>query len=121
MSKLSEYLALVPEGLKNIDGVLNGLKNNLKLELGNIPIEHEEEILRRRLICSTCPFMSKNAVAAGTYVTARTDEHCIMCGCPIKTKTSSLYANCGIETYNIKNPDNQIPLKWEKYKPNDKD
>lgn len=117
MSKLTEYLKLLPAGAKNIGAVVEGLRNSIKLEYGTIPQEHEDEIIRRRLICSECPFMSVNAVKAGTYTTKRNDEHCSLCGCPIKTKTSSLQANCGIETYNKNNPNNQLPLKWVAYKP----
>lgn len=116
MSKLSEYLALIPAGLHNISGVVDGLRNQLKLELGTIPQEDEDEIIRRRLICSTCPFMSVNAVRAKTYSTSRNDEHCTQCGCPILTKTASLQSNCGIENYNMQNPNNPLPLKWEKFK-----
>lgn len=116
MSKLSEYLNLIPGGLKNMNALVDGLKNELKMELGTIPDDEQDEIVRRRLICSTCPFMSKNAVKAGIYQTKRTDEHCIHCGCPIKTRTASLLANCGIEAYNIKNPSQPMELKWETYK-----
>ena len=119
MSKLTEYLSLIPDGVKNLSGVVDGIRNDIKLKNGTLPQDQEDEIVRRRLICATCPFMSANAVKAGTYSTSRKDEHCTMCGCPTDTKTASLLANCGIETYNIKNPNNKLPLKWEKYKPNE--
>lgn len=120
MSKLSEYLALVPEGFKNITEVIDGLRNQLKMELGTIPKAHEEEIIRRRLICDACPFLSTNATKAGVYFSARKDEHCTMCGCPKATRTASLEAECGIATYNAnpQNINNKLPLKWEAYKPN---
>ena len=117
MSKLTEYISLIPDGLKNLPAVITGIRNNIKLELGELSQEEEDEIIRRRLICQACPFMSTNAVKNGTYTTAREDEHCTMCGCPIKTKTANLNTNCGIETYNARNLDNQLQLKWEKYKP----
>lgn len=116
MSALSEYLALIPGGLKNIGNVVEGLRNQIKMEYGNIPQEDSDEIVRRRLICNDCPFMSKNAVKNGTYFTKRVDEHCTMCGCPLDTRTASLHAPCGIDTYNQKNPNNQLPLKWDKFK-----
>jgi hypothetical protein len=119
MSKLTEYLKLIPAGIDNLPAVVEGIRNNVKLENGTLTQDEEDEIIRRRLICSTCPFMSLNAVAAGTYKTNRTDAHCTMCGCPIKTKTASLASDCGIATYNARNLDNQLQLKWEKYKPNE--
>jgi hypothetical protein len=85
------------------------------------------------LICSTCPFSSSNAVSDGYNPNGRFDEHCIMCGCTITRKTSSLSANCGIDCcnanslsncdckkkslkeYNKKNQIN-LPLKWLAYK-----
>ena len=116
MSKLTEYLYLIPEGLKNIGPIVNGLRNQIRMEIGIIPPEHEDEIIRRRLICADCPFMSVNAIKMGTYITSRTDVHCTGCGCPIETRTASLESECGLANYNIQNPNNQIPLKWEKYK-----
>lgn len=117
MSKLTEYLKLLPAGINNINAVVEGLRNNVKLEHGLLPPDEQDEIIRRRLICSTCPFMSTNAVANGVYTTKRTDEHCMLCGCPIVTKTSSLRSNCGIEAFNNKNPQTPLPLNWEAYKP----
>lgn len=116
MSKLTEYLALIPDGLKNLGGVVEGFRNQIKMELGTIPKEDEDEIIRRRLICSTCPFMSVNAIRNGIYTTQRTDKHCTMCGCPLETRTASLQSECGIANYNMQNPNNQLPLKWEKFK-----
>lgn len=116
MSKLTEYIALIPNGIKNLNSVVDGLRNQLKMELGTLPQEDEDEIIRRRLICNDCPFMSINALKAGTYTTKRTDVHCSMCGCPLSTKTSSLQSECGIANYNIQNPNNPLPLKWEKFK-----
>lgn len=116
MSKFSEYIKLIPKGLKNLDKIIEGINNQVKMELGTLPETDENVIIGRRLICEYCPFNSKNATTAGWYVSSRTDEHCVHCGCPIKTKTASLDANCGIEEYNKQNPNFQIPLKWEKVK-----
>lgn len=116
MSKLSEYIKLVPNGLKNIDKVIEALTNQVKMELGTLPKEEQEVIIGRRLICQTCPFNSKNAVLMGFYKTERTDEHCIHCGCPIITRTASLESNCGIEEYNKKHSENKLTLKWSKIK-----
>lgn len=112
MSKIKEYLALIPKGIHNIPQIVEALTNQVKIELGTIPQEDLEIIVGRRLICKTCPFMSKNAVKLGVYSTDRDDEHCIHCGCPIVTRTASLDTSCGIEEYNEENPDNPLKLKW---------
>ena len=121
LGRFIEYLKLVPKGIKNADKILEGIINNVKLEAGSLPEEEQAEIIRRRLICATCPFTSSNAVVnkALNYKTDRPDEHCIHCGCPIMTKTASLSANCGIEIFNAKNPETPMPLKWTAYKTND--
>lgn len=116
MSKLTEYLKLIPKGIKNIDQVVEGLMNNAKIELGTIPQEDLEIIVGRRAICSQCPHNSKNAQAMHLYKTEREDEHCIHCGCPLATLTASLEAECGLHVYNEKNINDKIPLKWEKIK-----
>lgn len=116
MSKLSEYIALIPKGLKDIPNIVSGIKNEIEMELGILPADEEEEIIRRRLICSECPYMSENAIKAGWYKTAREDKHCTMCGCPLGIRTASLDKDCGIETFNTNNPERAIPLKWEKFK-----
>lgn len=117
MSFITEYLKLIPKGIKNFDKVFEGFKNQVKIELGTIPEEDLTVITARRIICSTCPFLSTNATKLGIYKTDRTDEHCIHCGCPIKTRTASLESNCGIETYNELNPEvPPLQLKWTKTK-----
>lgn len=83
--------------------------------------EEQIEIIKRRLICAACPFMSSNAVSNPSlnYKTKRIDQHCIWCGCPIEVKTASLSANCGIEDYNEEHPDQPMDLKWKAFiKPN---
>lgn len=116
MSKLTEYLKLIPSGVKNLPQIVEALTNQVKIELGTIPQEDLETIVGRRAICKTCPFMSKNAVHMGIYTTSREDEHCIHCGCPISTRTASLDTNCGIEEYNQENPETPLTLKWHKTK-----
>jgi hypothetical protein len=121
MSIYTEYLKLVPRGLKNIDGVIEGIKNNIKLNNGSLPEDLQEEILKRRLICQYCPFMSENAKTSKEYFelfnehynSQRTDEHCSICGCPLSTRTASLSSNCGLEHYNNTH-ENKIELKWQK-------
>lgn len=112
MSKFSELIKLVPKGIKNLDKIIEGTVNIAKMEFGTISQEDLEIIVCRRVICATCPFMSKNAEEMGVYKTDRSDPHCIHCGCPISTKTASLESNCGLEDYNANNKGNEITLKW---------
>ena len=123
MSKLSEYLALIPRGIKNFPQILEAVKNKTMMEFGTLSIDRREIIIGRRLICATCPYMSVNAKKGFViedrerqlYKSDREGEHCIWCGCPVSTKTSSLESRCGIETYNEEYGTN-VPLKWDKVK-----
>ncbi len=119
MSKLSEYLALIPRGMKNIPQLLEAVSNQAKMELGTLSKDKLEVIIGRRMICVTCPYMSKNAVngyeiegKTHFYKTDRDDSHCIWCGCPINSKTASLDSKCGLHDYNIENGKNE-PIKWD--------
>jgi hypothetical protein len=120
MSILGEYLRLIPKGMKNFDKVVDGIVNNVKLNNGTLSQDKQEIIAVRRLICHTCPYMSTNAKRLGFYKSDRIEEHCSMCGCELSLKTASLDSNCGIETHNEENPNNQLPLKWIKTNYNDK-
>ena len=115
MSKLSEYIQMIKDGIPNIGQILEGVTNQVRMEFNTIPEDEQDEIIRRRLICETCPLMSVNAVKLGTYNTKRTDKHCTACGCPISTRTASLTSDCGIDVFNKANPNNTMPLKWEAY------
>jgi hypothetical protein len=114
MNKLYELAALIPKGLSNLDKVIEGNINSIKLENGHLSSSQVEEIARRRAICAECPLMSNNAKELG-YKTRRVRPFCTACGCPTKTKTASLTSNCGIEELNKQNPDNQLPLRWAAY------
>lgn len=90
------------------------------MEFRSIPKETRDVIIGRRMICLTCPYMSKNAVKGyeidgkwDVYMTNRSDEHCIWCGCPVSTRTASLDSGCGIEIYNVENG-KDVSLKWNK-------
>lgn len=115
MSKLTEYIEMVKNGIPHIGKIVEGISNQVKMEFGSIPQDEQDEIVRRRVICETCPLMSVNAVRLGTYATTRIDPHCTICKCPISTRTASLSSDCGIDVYNKANPDNQMPLKWTAY------
>lgn len=129
MSKIIEYLKLLPEGLKNAPAVLEGIVNTVKMEYGALDDAKKEEIIRRRVICQGCPFMSKNAthsseyeeVVGKHYSSDREDEHCTFCGCPIETRTAALIKPCGIATWNKNHKDRQLTLKWESYGKSNKD
>lgn len=123
MSKLTEWLNLIPSGIANLPKVIDAISTQVALEHGTLPEDQQQEIARRRLICAGCPYMSENAktseeylkVAKKPYETKRDDEHCAFCGCGIALRTSGLSSDCGIETYNKKNKKAPLPLKWESY------
>jgi len=121
MSKISEYLKLIPKGLPNSISIIQGIVNNVQLKYGTLPEEAKDEIVRRRICCTTCPFNNTNAqiseeyfnVTTTHYKTKRTDFHCAMCSCPLEIRTASLYANCGIESWNEDHPLEELELKWK--------
>lgn len=115
MGIITEYIKAVAQALKHPDKVIEGWVNDAKFERGELAEDEAQEVIRRRAICETCPFMSRNAIAAGNYASDRPDDHCIHCKCPITKKTASLESNCGIESYNRKFPNRPMPLKWEVY------
>lgn len=128
MSRLKEYLALLPEGLKNPKKVLEGIYNDVLLKNRALPKEEQNEIIRRRVICESCPFMSRNTeftddyekLVGCKYKTDRKEKHCSSCGCPLDTKTASLSSDCGLTVLNAKFPNKAVPLKWQAYKLNEK-
>lgn len=129
MSKFTEYLKLIPRGLPNSKQILESIVTDVQMRLGKLPEKEQSEIIRRRLICATCPFMSKNATTSleytrltgKSYITKRDDAHCSFCGCELNMRTRALSSNCGIEVWNKNNPDNTLPLKWTKFKEDGKE
>jgi hypothetical protein len=119
MSKFLDYLKLVPQGLKNPLQVIEGFWNDYNFE--NLPKDEVEEIVRRRLICETCPFNSINAktsqeykdIFGQNYDGGRDELHCSICSCGVKKKTAALSDDCGMDS-NTKTM--SLPLKWTKYK-----
>lgn len=120
MSAFSEYMKLIPKGIQNADKIVKGIINSTNLE--NLPEEQKDEIIKRRVICQGCPYMSENAKTSPefyellgyNYTTARPDKHCTFCGCPLSFRTASLEKNCGIEDWNEANPTHPLELKWNK-------
>ena len=115
MSSISEYLKLIPIGFKNRDKVIEGTINAVRMHFGILPKGEQDEIVRRRLICHTCKYQSENAKEEG-YTTNRIDAHCILCNCPISSKTASLQSMCGADVWNQNHPKEQLPIKWDVYK-----
>lgn len=126
MSKYLEYAKLAFRGIKDIDKIAESVLTQVKLSHGNLPEDEQEEIAKRKLICHSCPFYSLNLKTSDEeYVklynekfqfNGRDDEKfCGICGCPEKTKVSSLSSNCGLEYYNEKHPNIKQKLKWKSY------
>ena len=113
MSKLGEYIKMFGKGLAHPQQVVEGITNSVKMEYGLLPEDEQEEIIRRRLICSECPMMSKNRE---NFTTTRTEDFCTLCSCPILTKSASLNSSCGAKTYNERHPEDPKPVLWEAYK-----
>ena len=104
MSKLSEWMGLIPKAIANPEKIIEGMINSVKNEFKLLSEEEQEEIVRRRLICNSCPLNSINGKTSEEYKTLygenyktdREDLHCACCGCNIALKTSSFGSNCGL-------------------------
>ena len=118
---LNDYLKLIPKALGEPKLVLAGWINDAKMRNNLLTEEEVDIIVKRRLTCSTCPFMSNNAktsseykeLTGSNYVDSKIFEHCSLCGCPLTKKTASLESNCGVEDWNEENPNKQLELKWK--------
>ena len=122
MSKFTEYLKLIPSGIPNGISIIKALSNDVKMENNSLDEDKVNIILRRRLICKSCPLMSLNTLKDQTqykslfdkeFETEReNEEFCTICGCPTKTRTAALDKKCGLESYNKNNTNNIQDLKW---------
>lgn len=123
MSTITEYLKLLPRAIPNADKIVKAIITDVQFRKGSLPEHEKAELVRRRVICKGCPFMSENARTSEEYLTltgnhyssVRNEPHCSFCGCGINKRTASFTSDCGIETWNSDHPDKQIPLKWTKY------
>lgn len=107
---------MLPKALQHPKEVVEGWVNIAKMEFNTLPEDQVEVIVRRRLICSECPFMSENAKKLSNYKSSREDKHCILCSCPIISKTASLDSICGAKYYNDTHVDKpQLEVKWHSY------
>lgn len=125
IKKINSYLNLIPKGLKTPLKIIEGISNEIKSEFNLLTEEEQNEILRRRLICQSCPFYSLNVINNDLeyqklynkkFDDKREGKFCGICGCPESIRTSSLSADCGLDDYNKENPNNIQELKWTKYK-----
>jgi len=114
MSKLTEYIDLLGKGIKHPKAVIEGWVNVARMELGDLPKDQLEEVVRRRLICGACPFMSENAQKLTGYKSSREDKHCTLCSCPIISKTASMTSACGAKYWNETHT-KQLEVKWLPY------
>lgn len=120
---LKNLIQLIPSAWENKEKILEGVVNSVKLEHNLLSEDEQEEIIRRRIICESCPLNSINAkiseeykkLFGENYSNDRKDLHCAVCSCNVKLKTSSLGSNCGLTYYNENNPENKQELKWKTY------
>lgn len=125
--RIKNYITLIPKALKHAPQILEGIVNSVRLDSGTLPVEEQDEIIKRRVICRLCPFNSDLAKTSSEYQElyngqhyndgeSRPDFHCAICACNIDWKTAALDETCGISFYNDINWKNRQPLKWNKFK-----
>lgn len=118
LKTVKDYTEAVINGITNGDKIIEALIISAKVKNGSGEITPEElaEILRRKEICESCQFNSKNATAKGTYSSTLAYTHCCLCKCRIGYEDSKEYClscNCGAEAFNEANPHlKPIEVKW---------
>lgn len=122
MSRFTEYLKLIPSGIPNGISIIKAIANDIRMENESLEQDKVDIILKRRLICKSCPLMSLNVLKDQTeykelfgkeFETDReNEEFCTSCGCPTKTRTAALDKKCGLEYYNNNYKNNVQNLKW---------
>ena len=121
MNPFKEYVTMSLKGIKSIDKVIEGVATSTLKSFDMLSDEKKQIISDRMDLCFDCPFNSRNAptsdeykqLTGDHYVTTRRELHCSLCGCVCTLKVASLSSNCGIEYWNLRNPQKQLPLKWE--------
>lgn len=53
--KTENLLKILPKIITNAPQIIEGVSNQVKMHYGTLPEDEQEEIIRRRLICSQCP------------------------------------------------------------------
>lgn len=122
MNPFADYMKLLKQGVKNADKIIEGISNKTLKEFNLLSNENKTIISDRMDKCLDCPFNSRNAklsteylaIYGKHYATGREDFHCSLCGCLLELKTASLSSNCGVETWNERNPSKPMELKWHK-------
>jgi predicted nucleic acid-binding Zn ribbon protein len=119
MSKIKDWLTVVKAGVKNGDKIVEAIwvSTQIKNE-GQVSVEAVAEIMKRKEICASCPYNSKNAPEHGLTALDVPFQHCIFCACRIggdDTKEYCLSCNCGIKEYNKRNPETPMELKWSAF------
>lgn len=120
VKSIGEYLNAVKLGIQNGDKIIEALTISTQAKNGKISDEALAEIWRRKDICETCPFNSKNAKAAKTYNSSLPYEHCILCKCRVgydDSKEYCLSCTCGVQVWNEQNPNQKMEVKWESFDP----
>ena len=124
--KTENLLKILPKIITNAPQIIEGVSNQVKMHYGTLPEDEQEEIVRRRLICSQCPLMSDNVRNdESAYISLynksyndkdREEPHCTICLCPISRKSAALSSPCGLDEYNKQFPNNKQELKFNIYK-----
>lgn len=105
LNNIKRYISLIPDIIKNREQIVEGIISSLKEENGSLPEDESEEIIRRRVICSTC----------SEYKGEGKKAYCNACGCNINFKTACLSCICGADSYNMSHPDEKKEVKWMPY------
>lgn len=133
---IGEYVNMVKNGVKNGDKIIEGIrtaalvkeqtKRNDLGETGDVIISDEAiaEIMKRKDLCASCEFNSRNAKAQRNYSSSLPFEHCTLCKCRIGYEDGKEYClscNCGILAWNERNPTlPPMELKWTAFEENKK-
>lgn len=115
---LKDHLAVVVNGIKNGDKVIESFMVEAMVANGTIEPEALAEIRHRIDICKSCPM---NSVNRPDHKTTLDYQHCILCLCPVgqdnaRSKEYSLSSNCGAKGWNERNPKlPPHPVRWEAF------
>ncbi len=127
MFAIKETIESILKGIPNSHHILNSLVTQVKGKYGYLSEPEQEEIVRRKLICHSCPLYSLNVRKDDTeykrlfnkpFETEKKEssKFCSVCGCQEEMKVSSLSSSCGLSSYNEEFPNNKQPLKWAAFK-----
>jgi len=128
---IGEYLNMVKNGVKHGDQIIEAVRTAARVkeqnkrndlgEGGEVIISDEAiaEIMRRKDLCASCEFNSRNAAKERNYNSSLPFEHCTLCKCRIGYEDGKEYClscNCGMLAWNERNPDlPPMELKWKAF------